>query len=118
MVITGVGGQVVRTDQNALLSRRNRAEDGQSCSMWHFPRPRSPTQAAEKTRNDDRAAQRPNFSQVNPGDVEWVDRLSTRNDRLLRPKARYTGKEALVTRRTYVLAERSPSPITHATYAK
>jgi hypothetical protein len=59
------------------------------------------------------------FFQVNPGDVEWVDRLSTPQPiGCFVQKLRYTGKEALVTRRTYVLAERFPSPVTHAAYAR
>jgi hypothetical protein len=58
------------------------------------------------------------FFQVNSGDIEWVDKLCTPHPiGCFIQKLRYTGKEALVTRRTYVLCERYRA-VNHPTYSK
>jgi pimeloyl-ACP methyl ester carboxylesterase len=57
------------------------------------------------------------FFQVNADDSDWVNRLCTPHPiGCFIQKLRYTGKEALVTRRTFVLCARFMS-INHATYA-
>ena len=58
------------------------------------------------------------FTGVNRDDIEWVNKLCTPHPiGCFIQKLRFTGKEALVTRRTYVLAERYRSA-NHATYAR
>jgi pimeloyl-ACP methyl ester carboxylesterase len=56
--------------------------------------------------------------QVNSGDIEWVNKLCTPHPiGCFIQKLRYTGKEALVTRRTYVRCERFQW-VNHSTYAR
>lgn len=58
------------------------------------------------------------FFQVNPADVDWVNRQCTSHPiGSFIQKLQYTGKEAMVTCRTFVLCARFIS-INHATYAR
>lgn len=59
-----------------------------------------------------------NFFQVNSADIEWVDRMCTPHPvACFIQRLRYTGKEALVSQRTYVLAKRYHS-INHSTHSR
>jgi hypothetical protein len=56
--------------------------------------------------------------EVNADDIPWVDKLCTPHPiGCYIQKLRFSGKEALVTRRTYVLCERHRS-VNHSTFAR
>jgi pimeloyl-ACP methyl ester carboxylesterase len=119
MVITGVAGQVAERIRTLFYLDASVPEDGQSLLDLRSPESAlSLIEAAGETGTMVTPLSAQHF-QVNPGDIEWVDRLSTPHPLgCFVQKLRYTGKESLVTRRTYVFAERFRSPVTHAIYAK
>jgi pimeloyl-ACP methyl ester carboxylesterase len=118
MVITGVAGQVGERIRTLFYLDAAVPENDQSTFdiigpelTLHF------VQAAGET-GTMVAPWKAELFQVNSSDVEWVDKLCTPHPiGSYIQKLRYTGKEALVTRRTYVLCERFRS-INHPTYAK
>ncbi len=119
MVITGVAGQVAERIRTLFYLDATVPEDGQSLLDVRSPEAALSLLEAGSETGTMIMPLKAEFFQVNPGDIEWVDRLSTPHPiGCFIQKLRYTGKEALVTRRTYVLAERFQSPVTHAIYAK
>jgi pimeloyl-ACP methyl ester carboxylesterase len=118
MVITGVAGQVGERIRTLFYLDACVPENEQSLFDIIGPeRALLSLQAAGET-GTMMVSPGAEFFQVNPGDIEWVDKLCTPHPvGCFIQKLRYTGKEALVTRRTYVLCERWSS-VNHPTYAR
>jgi pimeloyl-ACP methyl ester carboxylesterase len=119
MVITGVAGQVGERIRTLFYLDASVPEDGQCLLDLRSPESAlALIEAAGETGTLVAPLSAAHF-QVNADDVEWVDRLSTPHPvGCFIQKLRFTGKEALVTRRTYVYAERFASPVAHAVYAR
>jgi pimeloyl-ACP methyl ester carboxylesterase len=119
MVITGVAGQVAERIRTLFYLDASVPEDGQSLLDVRGPEAAlSLLEGASETGSMVAPLSAQHF-QVNADDVEWVDRLCTPHPvGCFIQKLRYTGKEELVTRRTYVLAERFGSPVTHAAHSR
>ena len=107
MVITGVAGQIGERIRTLFYLDAAVPDNGQSLLDIVGPeRTLRMLEAAGET-GTMMASPGAAFFQVNPTDIEWVDKLCTPHPiGCFIQKLRYTGKEALVTRRTYVLAER------------
>jgi pimeloyl-ACP methyl ester carboxylesterase len=118
MVITGVAGQVGERIRTLFYLDAAVPEDGQSVFDMIGPEQAlSRLEAAGATGTMVEPPEGEVFL-ANSDDIEWVDRLCTRHPiASFIQKLRFTGNEALVTRRTYVLCERFRS-INHPTYAK
>jgi pimeloyl-ACP methyl ester carboxylesterase len=118
MVITGVAGQVGERIRTLFYLDACVPENGQS--LFDIAGPERALLMLQAAGNTGTMMLSPGaeFFQVNSGDIEWVDKLCTSHPiGSFIQKLRYTGKEALVTRRTYVLCERWRS-VNHPTYAK
>lgn len=117
-VITGVAGKLGERIRTLFYLDAGVPENGQSVfDMIGAERTLLMLQSAGET-----GTMIPPFGaeafQVNAGDLNWVNRLCTAHPvGCFIQKLRYTGKEALVPRRTYVLCERYRT-INHATYEK
>ena len=119
MVITGVAGQIAERIRTLFYLDATVPEDGQSMLDVRSPEEVLSLLTAAGATGTMVAPMSARTFLVNPDDIEWVDRLCTPHPiGCFIQKLRYTGKEALVTRRTYVLAERYNSPVTHATHSK
>jgi pimeloyl-ACP methyl ester carboxylesterase len=120
MVITGVAGQVGERIRTLFYLDAAVPENDQS--LFDVIGPERTLHMLEAAGKTGTMVPPPPFGaeffQVNSSDIEWVDRLCTAHPiGSFIQKLRYTGKETLVTRRTFVLCERYRS-INHATYAK
>ena len=117
MVITGVAGQVGERIKTLFYLDACVPENGQSAfDIGGAERTLLMLGAAGVTGTTMTSPGAEAF-EVNTADREWVDRLCTPHPiGCFIEKLRFTGKEALVTRRTYVLCERYRS-INHPTYA-
>jgi pimeloyl-ACP methyl ester carboxylesterase len=118
MVITGVAGQVGERIRTLFYLDAAVPEDGQSA--FDMLGPERAMLMLDSAGESGTAI--PSFGaaafQVNPIDLAWVDKQCTPHPiGCFIQKLRYTGKESLVTSRTYVLCERYRS-INHATYAR
>jgi pimeloyl-ACP methyl ester carboxylesterase len=117
-VITGVAGQVGERIRSLVYLDAIVPENGQS--VFHMLGPERAMRMLESAGETGMTITpfRAEVFQVNPRDIEWVDRFCTPHPlACFVQKLRFTGKEALVTRRTYILAERYRS-INHATYER
>lgn len=118
MVITGVAGQVGERIRTLFYLDASVPEDGQSILDVLGPEVALfALDAAGRTGTmmDPRGAE---YFGVNEADRAWVDRLCTPHPLgCFVQKLHFTGKEAQVRNRTFVLAERFRSA-NHATYAK
>lgn len=118
LVITGVAGQIAERIRTLFYLDAGVPEDGQSTFDIVGP---ERTLLAVEAAGETGTMAKPlpaEFFETNSGDIEWVNRMSTPHPiACFIQKLRYTGKEALVTRRTYVLCERYRGT-NHATYAK
>lgn len=118
MVITGVAGQIPERIGTLFYLDAGVPEDGQS--TFDIIGPERALLALEAaggtgTMADPLSAE---FFKTNASDVELVDRMSTPHPiACFIQKLHYTGKEALVAHRTYVLCERYQGP-NHRAYAK
>ena len=118
MVITGVAGQIGERIRTLFYLDASVPEDGQS--ILDVLGPDMASIAIEMAGGDGimmvpRGAE---YFGVNEADRAWVDRLCTPHPiGCFVQKLRFTGKEALVKNRTFVLAERYQSA-NHATYAQ
>lgn len=120
MVITGVAGQIAERIRTLVYLDAAVPEDGQSIVDLFAPeRTLRMLQAAGETGTMIMAPHADAFG-VNAADVEWVNRMCTPQPLgCFTQKLRFTGKEASVTRRTYVLAERFRANIdNHGIYAR
>jgi pimeloyl-ACP methyl ester carboxylesterase len=118
MVITGVAGQVGERIRTLFYLDAAVPENAQS--LLDIVGPERALRFLEAAGETGAMIVSPGAElfQVNSADIEWVDGLCTPHPiGSFIQKLRYTGKEALVTRRTYVLCERWRS-VNHATYAK
>jgi pimeloyl-ACP methyl ester carboxylesterase len=118
MVITGVAGQVAERIKTLFYLDAAVPEDGQSLFDIIGPeRTLRMLDGAGDTGTTAAPLKADDFG-TNPRDTEWVDRMATPHPLgSFIQKLRYTGKEALVTRRTFVRCERWQS-VNHATFAK
>ncbi len=118
MVITGVAGQVGERIKTLFYLDAAVPENNQSAFDIIGPeRTLLMLEAAGET-GSMIVSPPAGIFQVNSSDIEWVDKLCTPHPiGCYIQKLRHTGREALVTRRTYVLCERFRS-INHATYAR
>lgn len=118
MVITGVAGQVGERIKTLFYLDAAVPEDGQSLFDMIGPERTLRMLDNSGVTGTTAAPLKAEDFQTNPRDVEWVDRLATPHPLgTFIQKLRFTGKEALVTRRTFVRCERWQS-INHATYSK
>jgi pimeloyl-ACP methyl ester carboxylesterase len=107
MVITGVAGQVGERIRTLFYLDAAVPENDQS--LFDIIGPERTLRMLEDAGETGTMMGSPGaeFFQVNSADIEWVDRMCTPHPiGCFIQKLRYTGKEALVTRRTYVLCER------------
>lgn len=118
MVITGVAGQIGERIKTLFYLDAPVPENGQSAFDIVGPEGTLPVLEAAGETGTMVAPWKAEAFQVNSGDIEWVDRLCTPQPiGCYIQKLRHTGKEALVTRRTYVLCERFQW-LNHGFYAK
>jgi pimeloyl-ACP methyl ester carboxylesterase len=118
MVITGVAGQVGDRIRTLFYLDAVVPESGQS--VFDIVGPERTLFLLESAGDTGTMVvpYRAEFFQVNSRDIEWVDQLCTPHPiGCFIQKLRYTGKESLVTRRTFVLAARYQS-VNHVTYNK
>jgi pimeloyl-ACP methyl ester carboxylesterase len=119
MVITGVAGQIAERIRTLFYVDGCVPDDGQSlCDLVGPDRTLRMLEACGET-GTMMAAPPAALFQVNPSDVDWVDRMCTPHPiACFIQKLEHTGKEPLVPRRTYVLCERYRSSVNHPTYEK
>jgi pimeloyl-ACP methyl ester carboxylesterase len=118
MVITGVAGQIGERIRTLVYLDAAVPEDGQSVFDIVGPERTLRMLAAAGESGLMMAPPGADFFKVSPENVEWVDRMCTPHPvASFIQKLSYTGKEVLVTRRTFVLAERYKS-VNHASYAR
>ena len=118
MVITGVAGQVGERIRTLFYLDAALPEDGQS--LFEIAGPEKTIGVlglASETGLMIAPFGAAHFG-VNADDIAWVDRMCTPHPlATFTQKLRFTGKEALVKRHTYVLCERYVS-VNHAAYAR
>lgn len=119
MVITGVAGQVAERIRTLFYLDAAVPDDGQSVLDIRGPEAAlAVLEAASETGLTVAPSSAQSF-QVNAADVDWVDSQCTPHPiGCFVQRLRFTGKEMLVKRRTFVLAERYASPVTRAAFAK
>lgn len=118
MVITGAAGQVAERIRTLFYLDASVPEDGQSILDVLGPEMASAALEMAGTTGYLMEPRGAEFFGVNEADRAWVDRLCTPHPiGCFIQKLRFTGKEALVPNRTFVLAERYQSA-NAATYAK
>ena len=117
MIITGVAGQVPERIRTLFYLDAAVPEDGQSVLDLRGPEAALAVLAsAGETGTSVPPVSAANL-RVNEEDAAWVDALCTHHPLgCFVQKLRLTGREALVSRRTYVLSERYNSPAARATY--
>jgi pimeloyl-ACP methyl ester carboxylesterase len=118
MVITGVAGQVAERIRTLFYLDASVPEDGQSILDVLGP---DVARIAVEMAGGDGIMMEPRGAEyfgINEADRAWVDQMCTPHPiGCFVQKLRFTGKEALVANRTFVLAERYQSA-NHDTYAK
>lgn len=119
MVITGVSGRIPERIRSLFYIDGTVPDDGQSLVDVRGPDATlSLLEAVDETGTMIQPLSARHFG-VNDDDVEWVDRMCTPHPiACFLQKLRLTGREGLVTRRTYVRTDRFPSPVTQAMFAK
>ena len=118
MVITGVAGQVGERIRSLFYLDACVPENNQS--LFDLAGAERAWQMLEAAGETGTMMTPPGaaFFRVNSEDVEWVDQLCTPHPiACFVQKLRYTGREALVTRRTYAVCEQYRSTVNHSTYA-
>lgn len=119
MVITGVAGQIGERISTLCYLDASVPEDGQSLLDLRTPDSVLSLIGAAGEIGTMVAPFSARHFKVNPDDIDWIDRRSTPHPiGCMIQKIRFTGKESLVRRRTYVFAERFRSPVTQGTYDK
>lgn len=116
VVITGVAGQVGERIRTLFYLDALVPESGQS--SFDLVGPERSIELIDAAGDDGImvAAPKAEFFNVNPRDVAWVDAHCTPHPvGTFIQKLHFTGKEALVSRRTFVVAGAYPSPLNHAT---
>ncbi len=119
MVVTGVAGQVGERIKSLFYIDACVPDDGQcALDMVSPERARRTLEIAEAERGWVPPPSAHQFN-GNPADFDWIDKQCTPHPiGSLTEALHFTGQEALVPHRTYVLAARYISDINHPAYAK
>jgi len=119
MVITGVAGRVAERIRTLFYLDAAVPEDNQSVFDLRGPEAALAFIEAASATGLLVAPSSAQAFQVKAENADWVESHCTPHPiGCFIQRLRFTGKEASVQHRTYVLAERYTSPVTHAAYAK